>query len=239
VTAPTAPEAADFVGTHTRIAAPPHLPELRLHLAAEVIPLWERTERAVRGEMPPPFWAFAWAGGQALARHLLDNPGLVRGRRVLDLAAGCGLVAIAAARAGAAEVTANEIDGYAVAAIALNARANAVPVLVRSGDLLSGDTDAEVVLAGDVFYSREMAARVLDFLERASAHGAEVLVGDPGRAYLPRERFTVASVQDVPVIRDLEDAEVKRTTVWRLDRRPAAGGGDRRSAQSTKASVQS
>jgi predicted nicotinamide N-methyase len=228
VTAPTAAVAAAFVDAHTRVAATPHLPEIRLHLAELAIPLWEQTESAADGEMPPPFWAFAWAGGQALARHILDHPELVRGRRVLDLAAGSGLVAIAAATAGAAEVTANEIDGYAVAAIALNAELNGVAIRTVAGDLLGGDTDAEVVLAGDVFYSREMTERMLAFLDRAQAHGAAVYVGDPGRAYLPRDRFTEAGVQDVPVIRDLEDADVKRTTVWRLN-----------PPQSTKASVQS
>jgi predicted nicotinamide N-methyase len=211
-------DCAAFVVAHTVLGVPPFLPELRLHLAADAFALWEETERVQGGEVAaPPFWAFPWAGGQALARHVLDHPEVVAGRRVLDLASGSGLVAVAAARAGAARVTANEIDGYAAAAIALNARANAVPVTVRLGDLLDGTTDgAEVVLAGDVFYSRDFATRVLAFLDRARAGGAEVYVGDPGRAYLPRDRLVEVAAHDVPVIRALEDADRKRVTVWRL-----------------------
>jgi len=156
------------------------------------------------------------AGGQALARYLLDHRDEVRGRTVLDLAAGSGLVAIAAARAGAAGVTATEIDPYAAAAIALNAQVNDVKVDVCLGDVLDDDTGAEVVLAGDVFYSHAMGERVLAFLVRARGRGARVLVGDPGRAYLPRNRLTAVATREVPVPRALEDAEVKRTTVWRL-----------------------
>lgn len=211
---------AQFVREHTRLAAVPFLPELKLHLTDEAIPLWEKTE-TVRGEvgLAPPFWAFPWAGGQGLARYVLDHPELVAGRTVLDLASGSGLVAVAAARCGAASVVANEIDSYADAAIMLNATANDVIVTRVLGDLLEQpftDFSAEVVLAGDVFYSREMARRMLAFLRRAQAHGSTVLVGDPGRAYLPHESFEQLAVYDVPVIRDLEDADVKRTTVWRL-----------------------
>ena len=209
---------ADFVRAHTALGVPPYLPELRLHLASDAFTLWERTEEELGGGVvtAPPFWAFPWAGGQALARHLLDHPELVRGRTVLDLAAGSGLVAIAAAKCGAAGVTANEIDPYAGAAIALNAEANHVSVAVRLRDLLDGPADADVVLAGDVFYSREMAGRVLAFLERARACGTRVLVGDPGRAYLPRRQLSEVATYDVPVVRALEDAQVKRASVWRL-----------------------
>jgi predicted nicotinamide N-methyase len=209
---------AEFVRTHTRLAGTPFLPEIRLHVATDAFELWEETERQRGGGVAaPPFWAFPWAGGQALARYVLDHPELVAGRRVLDLASGSGLVAVAAARSGAARVTANEIDGYALAAIALNAAANQVEVAVRAGDLLDGGPgDAEVVLAGDVFYSRDFAARVLGFLDRAGVAGAEVLVGDPGRAYLPRHRLTELASHQVPVIRALEDAHVKHVTVWRL-----------------------
>ena len=164
----------------------------------------------------PPFWAFPWAGGQALARYLLDHPETVRGRTVLDLAAGSGLVGIAAALAGAATVAANEIDRHAEAAIALNARLNDVKLDVLAGDLLDGDAGTEVVLAGDVFYSREMADRMIGYLDRARAAGAVVLVGDPGRAYLPRQRLIHVVEYEVPVVRALEDAAVKRVTVWRL-----------------------
>ncbi|HEV8174174.1 MAG TPA: 50S ribosomal protein L11 methyltransferase, partial [Actinoplanes sp.] len=177
---------ADFVRAHTRIAPVPLVPELVLHQADEPISLWEETE-AGGGEQPPPFWAFAWAGGQALARHVLDAPELVAGRDVLDLATGSGLVAIAAARAGAWPVTANDIDPLALAAARANAAANGVDVRFVEGDLLETDDRYAVILAGDVFYSREMSKRVLPFLRRAAARGALVLVGDPGRAYLPTD----------------------------------------------------
>lgn len=218
-------QAADFVGAHTRLAAPPFVPEIRLLLAEDAIGLWERTEDEVgRTGRPPPFWAFAWAGGQAVARYVLDHPEVVRGRRVLDLAAGCGVVAIAAAKAGAAVVTATEVDPFAVAAIGLNARANGVAVATVLDDVLDGDgagAGAEVVLAGDVCYSREMTRRVLAFLDRAGEAGARVLVGDPGRAYLPRTGLRAVATYDVPVPRTLEDADVKPTTVWRLASRGA------------------
>ncbi|MCW2916341.1 MAG: methyltransferase [Actinomycetia bacterium] len=199
-----------LVLARTRLAAVPYVPEMRLHLADEVYGLWERTGRL-------PFWAFAWAGGLALARHVLDHPEVVRDRTVLDLASGSGVVAIAAALAGAAAVTAGEVDPLAAAAIGLNAAANEVTVTVMLADLLGGDGGcADVVLAGDVFYEEPMADRVLPFLERARARGAQVLVGDPGRAYLPDGRFTAVAVHSVPTLRVLEDAEVKRVTIWRV-----------------------
>ncbi|WP_204036241.1 class I SAM-dependent methyltransferase [Micromonospora qiuiae] len=208
---------AAFVRLHARLAPVAFVPEVRLHQADEPIGLWELTEGQFRSDQPPPFWAFAWAGGQALARYVTDHPQLVAGRRVLDLAAGSGLVAIAAARAGAAAVRAVEIDELAVAAVALNAEANGVRVDAELGDVLDGDAgDAEVVLAGDVFYSEAMAGRVLRFLLRAVRSGARVLVGDPGRAYLPRDRFDELAVYDVPVSEALESVRVKRTTVWQL-----------------------
>lgn len=218
---------AEFVRTHTRPMPVPYVPEVVIHTAAEAIPLWEQTE-AARGEvgLAPPFWAFPWGGGQALARYVLDHPESVAGRRVLDLAAGSGLVAMAALRAGAAGVLANEIDLYAIAAIDLNATANGLQVPTWLGDLLDVDLatvtvtpgvpGVDVVLAGDVFYSREMAARMLAFMRAAHVAGADVLVGDPGRAYLPRDQLVRVASYDVPVIRDLEDADVKAATVWRL-----------------------
>ncbi|MGK4584992.1 class I SAM-dependent methyltransferase [Kitasatospora sp. HPMI-4] len=207
-----------FVLEQTSLGPVPFVPEIRLHQAEEAIELWERTE-AAKGEagLPPPFWAFAWAGGVAVARYVLDHPEAVAGKRVLDVAAGSGVVAIAAALCGATAVRAAEIDDYAVAAIAVNAGVNGVSVTAECADLLDGDGgEAEVVLAGDVFYERAMAARFLPFLERAHARGALVLVGDPGRAYLPRERFTALASYQVPVMADLEDRAVKATTVWRL-----------------------
>jgi predicted nicotinamide N-methyase len=209
----------DFVRAYTRLAATPHVPEVTLCLADEVIELWERTEsHAGQTGLAPPFWAFPWAGGQALARYVLDHPELVAGRRVLDFAAGSGLVAIAAARCGAAHVTASEIDPYAVAAIEVNAAANGVAIHATLADVCAGDGGgAEVVLAGDVFYSRPMTEQVLPFLTRARRGGAVVLAGDPGRAYLPATGLTALARYDVPVIRALEDADVKATTVWALD----------------------
>ncbi|HKT00276.1 MAG TPA: 50S ribosomal protein L11 methyltransferase [Rugosimonospora sp.] len=211
--------ATAFVRAHTTPGPAPFVPEVTLHQARDAFGLWEQTERVHGGGVvcPPPFWAFAWAGGQALARYLLDNTGLVAGRDVFDLAAGSGLVAIAAAKAGAAGVAASEIDGYAAAAIALNAAVNEVSVAVHLDDVLDRDrVAASLVLAGDVFYSAELARRVLAFLDRARAAGATVLVGDPGRAYLPRERLALVASYRVPVSRALEDADVKEATVWRL-----------------------
>ncbi|GAB1642306.1 class I SAM-dependent methyltransferase [Krasilnikovia sp. MM14-A1259] len=212
------PSPPDFVRTHTRLAPVPLVPELLLHQADEPIALWEHTEEGGT-EQPPPFWAFAWAGGQALARHVLDRPELVDGRSVLDLACGSGLVAIAAARAGARPVTANDIDPLAVSAAAINAAANGVVVDPVGGDLLDtrdGPAQAQVILAGDVFYSREMSARFLPFLRRAAARGALVLVGDPGRAYLPADALTRCATYDVPVPEALESVTVRHTTVWQL-----------------------
>lgn len=209
---------ADFIGVHTRLRPAPFVPEVRLHQADDAIALWERMERDTgRTGMPVPFWAFAWAGGQALARYVLDHPDVVAGRRVLDVASGSGLVAVAAGLAGADVVTAADVDPYAAAATGMNARANGVSVHVVLGDVLDGDGgDAQVVLAGDVFYEREMAARMLAFLRRARARGAAVLVGDPGRAFLPRGEFVAVASYDVPVPLALEDTQVRRATVWEL-----------------------
>ncbi|HCT76396.1 MAG TPA: nicotinamide N-methylase [Micromonosporaceae bacterium] len=198
----------NFVLGQTRLTTLDFIPSIRLYLADEVIPVWEKSERDA-----PPFWAFAWAGGQALARHLIDNPDLVRGKRVLDLASGSGLVAIAAAQCGAAEVIANEIDEYAIAAVSLNAQANDVQVRAHLGDLLEEEVDVDVVLAGDIFYSREMTQRMLSFLDRFD--GELVLVGDPGRAYAPTSGFDRIAEYDVPVNSDLEDTQVKRTVILR------------------------
>jgi predicted nicotinamide N-methyase len=205
----------DFVRTHTRPSPVPFVPEITLYQADEPIALWAETE-ASGAEQPPPFWAFAWAGGQALARHVLDLPELVEGRSVLDLATGSGLVAVAAARAGAHRVTANDIDPLSLAAAAANAEANGVRVDTLEADLLDADDEYGVVLAGDVFYSRAMAGRVLPFLRRAAARGSLVLVGDPGRAYLPADGMIKQAAYDVPVVEALESVPVRRTTVWQV-----------------------
>lgn len=206
--------AEQFVRSACRLGPVPQVAGIRLYLADDVIGLWQRAEDELTADQPPPFWAFAWPGGQALARYMLDHPGLVAGRSVLDLGSGSGLVAIAAAKAGAASVVASEVDPLAVAAIGLNARANGVPAPAVVGDVLDGDGQgARVVLAGDVWYSRPLAGRVLAFLDRAVAGGASVLAGDIGRAFLPRDRFRVLEVRDIPVMAGLEDSGVKRTMV--------------------------
>jgi len=209
---------SDFIRANTELTAAPLVPEIRLHLAAESLPIWRKTEEEL-GQMnvPPPYWAFAWAGGQALARFILDNRQLVAGRRVLDLGAGSGLVSIAAMLAGAAQAIASDIDGLALAAIQLNAEANGVGVETTATDLLASAPDgAEVVLVGDLFYERALAERVLAFVEAARQGGAEVLVGDPRRSYFPGDRFRQVALYSVPVTRELEDAEIKRSAVWRL-----------------------
>ena len=208
---------AAFIRANTRLLAVPHAPEISLQLADEATALWEKTEEEL-GEigLPPPFWAFAWAGGQALARYILDRPEIVAGRRVLDFASGSGLIAIAAAMAGARNVEASEIDVFAVEAITINAKANGVLIGPRLGDMIDADEGWEVVLAGDVSYERDMAQRVTDWLERLAGRGATVLVGDPGRSYLARERLEPVAEYRVPVTRALEDSEIKKTQVWRF-----------------------
>lgn len=197
----------------------PLVPQVRLHLAGDAIVWWARMEAEAGRPLAAPFWASAWPGGQAVARYVLDHPEVVAGRRVLDLAAGSGLVAIAAALAGAGSVTANDIDPYALAAIALNAAANDVEVLPRGGDLLDGDLmespGPEVVLAGDVFYSAAMTDRIMPFLERLAAGGARVLIGDPGRPDLPGDRLELVASYPVPQGGELADAEIRQTNVLR------------------------
>ncbi|MCW5751123.1 MAG: methyltransferase [Alphaproteobacteria bacterium] len=212
-----------FIRANTELLAVPHAPEICLHLASEATELWERTEEEL-GQLglPPPYWAFAWAGGQALARHLLDLPVLVRGKRVLDFAAGSGLAGIAAARSGAALVVASEIDAFALAAIELNAKANDCLVSATSQDFLEEqDPPFDLILAGDVCYERPMAERVAAWLEACARAGREVLLGDPGRHYLPRERLRKLTEYSVPTSRALEDATIKRTAVWTFGARMA------------------
>ncbi|TXH84789.1 MAG: methyltransferase [Rhizobium sp.] len=208
-----------FIRTNTRLRPVPLAPEIMLHVADEAVPLWHKTEEEL-GEagLPPPFWAFAWAGGQALARHILDNADLVRGQTVLDLASGSGLVGIAAMKAGAAAVTVADIDSFACASAALNATENGVTLSTCERDLLGADEAGawDVILAGDIFYERDTAQRAFDFLSGHAARGATVLIGDPGRSYLPRDKLRRIADYSVPVTRDLEDAEIKQTAVWRL-----------------------
>jgi predicted nicotinamide N-methyase len=206
----------EFVRAHTRPGRAALVPEVTLHLADDVVALWEALETGeVDPGSDPPFWAAAWPGGQALARYVLDHPQVVAGRTVLDLGAGSGLVAIAALRAGAARVLASEVDPYGRAAVTANAEDNGGGPLVVTGDLLDDEPDGaiDVVLAGDVCYDREMTERVLPFLGKAWLGGAAVYLGDPGRPYVPREGLLEMATFDVP---DTEGPQVRRTTVWRL-----------------------
>jgi predicted nicotinamide N-methyase len=217
VTVLTSDSAKQFILDNTALMTPPHVPEIQLHLADEAHDLWQRTEdELVEIGLPPPFWAFAWAGGQGLARYVIDSPALVEGKRVLDFASGSGLVAIAAARAGASEVTAADIDPFSGTAVGLNARANGVRVEFRGDDCIGADAGWDVILAGDVFYDKPFADRLMPWFSALKRRGADILVGDPGRSYLPRSGLEALAVYEVPVTRALEDAEIKRTTVWRL-----------------------
>lgn len=211
---------AQFIRANTTLMSPPLVPEVHLHLAHEAVPLWQKTEEEL-GQLglPPPFWAFAWAGGQALARHVLDHPEIVCGKRVTDLASGSGLVGIAAMKAGAANVLAADIDAFSVDAIRINADANNVAVVATGSDLLMQPAkDCDVILVGDLFYEKGLAEKVFAWLEEAEASGITTLIGDPGRSYLPRDKLTKLGEYKVQVTRDLEDAEVKLTSVWRLSR---------------------
>jgi predicted nicotinamide N-methyase len=203
---------------NTAITAAPLVPEIRLHLATEITPIWQATEETLaRSGLPPPYWAFAWAGGQALARYLLDHPGSVAGRSVLDFGAGSGLVAIAAAKAGAASVLAAEIDHFAAAAIAANAALNGVNIAVTTADVLDCvDPGWEVVAAGDVCYERPMAERVTTWLRVLTARGSLVLLGDPGRAYRPARGLRERARYLVPTSRELEDRETRDGVVWEV-----------------------
>jgi predicted nicotinamide N-methyase len=205
-----------LVLARTRLERPPVVPELRLHLAADIVEPWQSLERELdAGELPPPFWAFAWIGGQAVARYVLDHREEVAGRSVLDLATGSGLCGLAARLAGAADVLTADIDPFAEAAVALNAEANGLAVEVTVDDLLQRPPpDVDVVLAGDVFYEREMAAAFGAWLGAAHDRGARVLVGDPGRHYLPQSGLTGLASYDVPTTRELEGVEVKRVRVF-------------------------
>jgi predicted nicotinamide N-methyase len=209
---------ATFIRANTTLMPVPLVPDIVLHLAHESLPLWQKTEEEL-GEigLPPPFWAFAWAGGQALARYVLDHPKVVRGKRVIDLASGSGLVGIAAMKAGAVHVLAADIDGFSVSAVKLNAEANNVRLAVTADNLLDDAVPAcDIILVGDLFYEQGLAQRVFAWLSAAKASGAHVLIGDPGRSYLPKDKLTPLAQYSVPVTRDLEDAEIKKTAVWMI-----------------------
>ena len=208
---------AAFIAANTRLMPVPHAPEIMLHLADEATALWQKTEDEL-GEigLPPPFWAFAWAGGQGLARYVLDHPEVVMGKRVLDFASGSGLVAIAAMKAGAASVLAADIDPWTGAAIKLNSRLNDVAVAFTGEDQVGKPVEADVLLAGDVFYDKSFADALIPWFSSLVGDGKTVIVGDPGRSYCPKDLMTPLATYEVPVTRALEDAEVKKTTVWRF-----------------------
>jgi predicted nicotinamide N-methyase len=210
-------EAARFIRANTEIASPSILPELKLYLATEITPIWQARETALaRANVDPPFWAFAWAGGQALARHVLDRPEIVRGRRVLDFGAGSGLLAIAAARAGAARAIAAEIDPVACAAITLNAPLNQVAVEILAEDVIDRDPGADLVLVGDMCYERALAERLVRWLRALAGRGVTVLLGDPGRTYRPTDRLAEIARHIVPTSLELEDRTEREGVVWRL-----------------------
>lgn len=205
-----------FVRDNSQLVAPPLVPEIRLHLASEVIPLWRKTEEELAEiGVPPPYWAFAWAGGQALARYLLDNPATVANKRVLDFGSGSGLVAIAAAKAGAAHVTAADIDPFAIAAIARNADANNVIVHAVADNVIGTSDRFDLIVVGDMCYERPLAEKLMAWLESAKA---DILLGDPGRTYFPKTGLVQLATYSVPTTRELEDREIRQTGVWRLER---------------------
>ena len=208
-----------FILEHTRLQRPPHAPELELYLASEVEPIWRETETALAETgLDPPFWAFAWAGGQALARYLLDHPAEVAGKRVLDFATGSGLVAIAAMKAGAASVLASDVDSFCEAAVALNAAANGVEAAFTGQDLLAQDPpEVDAILAGDICYEWPLADRVREWLQVAHRRGTRVLIGDPGRAYLPREGLRLLARYEIETTRELEDREIRSTGVFTFE----------------------
>ena len=207
-----------FILANTRQQAPPHTPELVLHLADEITPIWKMTEEALEEiGLPPPFWAFAWAGGQALSRYLLDHPQEVAGKRVLDFATGSGLVGVAAMRAGAASVLCADIDPFCQAAVAANAQANGVALGFTPLNLLDAPPPAvDVICAGDICYEKPMTEAVLAWLGQARAAGTRVLIGDPGRTYFPRSGLDFLAEYSVPTTRELEDLEIKRSSVWAM-----------------------
>jgi predicted nicotinamide N-methyase len=209
---------AQFIRDNTELIAPPLVPEIRLRLATEIVPLWRKTEEELEAEgIPPPYWAFAWAGGQALARFLLDHPHEIAKRSVLDVGSGSGLAAIAAAKAGAHRVLASDIDPFALTAMSLNAAANAVQFEMTTDDLIGREGNWDVILVADMCYERPLAERLLDWLTECARNGTAVLIGDPRRTYFPQSGVATLATYRVQTTRELEDRDVRQTGVYRLD----------------------
>ena len=208
----------DFIRANTKKLAPPLVPEIKLYLAEESLPIWQKTEEQLQQQnIPPPFWAFAWAGGQALARYLLDHPDVVTGKRVLDIGTGSGITAIAAKQAGARDVLAADIDPLSLVATQLNAELNDVEVAVTGENVLtSPPSEHDVYIIADLFYERALADQAISFAKAAKARHATVFVGDPKRSYFPVQEFTQCETYKVEVTRELEDALIKKTSVWRM-----------------------
>jgi predicted nicotinamide N-methyase len=209
---------ADFIRGNTALHEPPLVPEIKLHLATEIVPIWQMTEEELeRSGLPPPFWAFAWAGGQALARHILDNPSVTSGKSVLDFGSGSGLIGIAAAKSGGNPVLCADIDHFAVAAIEINAASNDVTLEATAEDLVGVENRGwDVILVGDMCYERPLAERIEAWLRRLAGEGVEVLIGDPGRTYLPKSGLEKIVSYAVKTTRELEDTDVRNTSVWRV-----------------------
>lgn len=209
---------AGFIRRNTALHEPPLVPEVKLHLATEIVPIWQMTEEELeKSGLPPPFWAFAWAGGQALSRYILDNPEIVAGKSVLDFGAGSGLIGVAAAKAGAKSVISADIDQFAVEAITLNAKANDVQVEATAEDLVGVENRGwQIILVGDMCYERPLAERIETWLRRLAGEGVTVLIGDPGRTYLPKTGLEKLVSYAVMTTRELEDTDVRNTSVWRV-----------------------
>ncbi len=213
-----AKDPAAFIRANTLLQEPPLVPEVKLYLASEIVPIWQMTEEELeRSGLPPPFWAFAWAGGQALARYILDHPEVVRGKRVLDFGSGSSLIAIAAMKAGATSVVAADIDPFAVASIRLNAEVNSVSVVVANTNLVGvANGGWDIILIGDMCYERPLAESIEIWVHSLVAEGAEALIGDPGRAYLPKTGLEKIISYAVKTTRELEDTDVRNTSVWKI-----------------------
>ena len=206
-----------FIRENTVVAAPPLVPEIKLHLVHEITPIWEATEKEMNeADLAPPYWAFAWAGGQALARYVIDNPEIVAGKRVLDFEAGGGIAGIAAAMSGAARVEAADIDPFAAAAVALNAGINGVSIEITTRDLIDAEPAWDVILAGDICYEGPVAARMEAWFRRLAGSGVRVYIGDPGRTYLPKEGLEKITAYAVRTTRDIEDTDLRNACVWQV-----------------------